>query len=778
LEQPGQNIFSWGPASNRLQPIKSGGSATHDCSSIETRTPWARVLPHNRNPPATLQVRRDQLKVDRRAFNKLAGSAGMLAWMGLGEAGPAHAEAMPVNDNPGLWNRYFLGTAYYPEWWEPSEWEVDFRQMQELGINTLRMGEFAWASFEPAPGKFEFSWMDRAIALANHYGIDTILGTPTASVPPWLYQLHPDVLSGNDAGPYTYGGRKGYCTSSQNYLDASARIVTALAEHYGRHPGVIGWQLDNEPGFPFQAYDPVSEKAFQLWLQKRYKTLDELNRVWNGKFWSNQYSDWSQIHFPTNSAEGGWQPAISLDYRRFFSDSFLNNLRRQATILHARSENQFIFTNWPSTTWSVDVFAAAADFLNATAWDNYCSAPGLGKFQHQYISGFNNDLARCAGPNQRFLCAEQIAYVPPNALNQGLRLQAYINLAHGSHGHLYFEWRRPLAGNEQFRPSFIKGFDGEINPQKPIFAQVGKEFARLGPPLAGAITRSDIALLYDFTNQWSQGFWSVGDKDRKYDSEAGRYYNGFKVLQRNIDFIPMSADFPAYKLIVAPNLHLVDNSTVERLVSYVAGGGILVLNYRAGTQYMDASMRRVVPPGAFAEIAGVIAEAKLDLVDYTGIADQFEISFSGTKSVFRPRTILESLTLRGAETIATFQGGRMAGQPAITRNRHGLGSVFYVGTDSADDLFHETLARAVAAAGKLTPLIAAPYGVEVVSREDATTTYYFLLNLTEDAHLAIALPHPMADLITEREGLTELSLGPLEVAVLASPKSQLAPPAA
>jgi beta-galactosidase len=717
--------------------------------------------------------------VDRRVFAKLVGSVGVAAFVGPASAVAGQtAPGSKVKGTGKLWGRYLLGTAYYPEWWEPSEWEVDFRQMQDLGVNSLRMGEFAWASFEPAPGKYEFSWMDHAIALANHNGIDVILGTPTASVPPWLYQQHPDVLSGNEIGPYTYGGRKGYCTSSQNYLEACTRIVTAMAEHYGHHPGVIGWQLDNEPGFPFQAYDPVSEQEFRFWLQKRYRTLDELNRVWNGAFWSNQYSDWSQIHIPKNSAEGGWQPAISLDYRRFFSDSFMNHLRRQATILHTRAENQFIFTNWPATTWSVDVFGAATDFLNATAWDNYCSAPGISKFQHQYVSGFNHDLSRCAGPNQHFLCAEQVAYVPPNALIEGLRLQAYINLAHGAHGHLYFEWRRPLAGNEQSRPSFIKGFDGEINPAKPIFKQIGKEFARLGPRLAEAITHADIALLYDFTNEWSQGFWSVGDKDRKYDSEAARYYNGFKVLQRNVDIVPLSTNLAAYKVLVAPNLRLVDNPTVERLVSYVAAGGILVLNYRAGTQNMDASMRRVLPPGVFAEIAGVTTDAKLDLVEYSGLEEPFGISFSGTEAAFRPRTILESLTLHGAETIATFRGGRMTGRPAITRNRHGQGWVFYVGTDCADDVFHETLARAVAAAGQMVPLIAAPYGVEVTSREDANTTFYFLLNLTEDAKNNIALPQPMTDLIVEREGVTSVSLGPLEVAVLASPKSQPTPHAA
>jgi beta-galactosidase len=699
----------------------------------------------------------------RRNFLKLGGLAA--AGVTLPVAGRQSAQAEGVRKTSGAWDHYLLGAAYYPEWWDPSEWEPDFRQMRELGVNAARMGEFAWALFEPAPGKFEFAWMDRAIALARRHGIDVILATPTASVPPWLYQAHPDVLGGNENGPYTYGGRKGYCTNSQNYLKASARITEALAAHYGRNSGVIGWQLDNEPGYPFACYDPNCLRAFRVWLRKRYGAIAELNRVWNGAFWSNEYTNWDQIHFPTNQAEGGWQPAISLDYRRFFSDSFLNHLRRQADILRRHSNNQFIYTNWPNATWSVDVYAGAK-FLDVTAWDNYVSAPGLSEFQHQYISGFHGDICRCAGPDQRYLCGEQIAYLPPNALDEGLRLQAYINLAHGCRGQLYFEWRRPEAGNEQFRPSLIKRFDGSINPQKPVFEQIGREFARLGPLLAGAITRSDIALLYDYTNEWAQGFWNIGNKNSHYDSEANRYYVGFKALQRNVDIVPLSADLSIYKLVIAPNFRLVDDATASRLRSFVAGGGILVLNYRAGTQNMDNSMRRVLPPGPFADMAGVIAESNLDLADYSS-AGGLGIRFGGNETVFAPRTILESLHLQGAKPIATFRGGRMAGRPAVTRNRFGRGWVFYVGTDSAENGFHEALANAVGAIGNLSPLIAAPYGVEVTSREDANTVYYFLLNLTETAR-TISLPRPMTDLVAEQNGLTDVSLGPLGVAVLAS----------
>ncbi|MGH9345118.1 MAG: beta-galactosidase, partial [Terriglobia bacterium] len=551
----------------------------------------------------------------------------------------------------------------------------------------------------------------------------------------------------------------------------------ALAEHYGHNSGVIGWQLDNEPGYPFQTFDPDSERAFRIWLQKRYGTLDELNRVWNGAFWSNKYTDWSQIGFPTNSAEGGWQPAITLAYREFFSDSFLHYLRNQAQILRSKIQNQFIFTNWPAPTWSVNVYKAAAEFLDATAWDNYVSAPGLSGFHRQYTASFLSDFARCAGPRQRFLCAEQNANFPPNALHEGLRLQAYSDLAHGAHAHFYFEWRRPVAGNEQYRPSFIKGFDGAINPAKQTLEQICKELARLGPRLAGATTRSDIAVLFDFTNQWAQGFGVLGDKDTRYDSEVPQYYRGFKVLQRNIDVVPLSADYSSYSLILAPNLRLVDDATVERLRAFVAAGGTLVLNDRAGTQYSDCSMRLTLSPGPFTRIAGVRSVAMLDLTGYDSqngsfeqsLEDELGVVFTGNNTAFRPRTIIESLVLQGAEAVATVRGGgHMAGGPVVTRNRYERGWVFYAGADSTDDGFYETLARLVAISTKSEPLIKAPYGVEVTSRQDDNTTYYFLMNLKDVEQSTIELPHPMHELISEKQSVTEVSLGPLGVAVLAS----------
>jgi beta-galactosidase len=716
--------------------------------------------------------------MNRRTFAKGASLSALLGVSGrwrLAEASLPDGEQRTVSP----WSVYRIGTSYYPEWWAASEWETDFAQMAALGLNTVRMGEFAWSSFEPAEGKFNFDWMDRAIEIANRHGIQVLLGTPTAAIPPWLYAAHPDALGASAVAPYSYGGRKGYCVNSANYLAACARVVEALAQHYGHHSGVIGWQLDNEPGIPFECLDANCEHAFQQWLARRYGSLETLNRVWNGAFWSNHFTDWSQIHFPKNSGEGGWQPAITLDYRKFFSDSYSNHLRRQAEILRQHVKGQIISTNWPSTTWSVDVFKAGAEFLDATAWDNYVSAPGLSEFQHQYVSSMNNDIARCASRGQTFFCAEQIAYLPPNAHPDGLRLQAYLNLAHGTRGHIYFEWRRPVAGNEQYRPSFIKGFDGKLTPQGPALERIGREFRDLGPRLEKATTNADVALVYDFTNEFAQGFWSVGTPGDHYDSECSRFYAGLKALQRNIDVVPLAADLNRYKVVAAPNLRLIDEANADKLKAYVAAGGVLVLNYRAGTQNPDGSMKPILSPGIFSDIAGVASVARLDLVEYSAAHGQMDgaheaelgIAFRGLDPVFKPRTIMEQLELRGAESVAAFRGGRMAGMPAVTRFAYKKGYVIYAGADSGDHGFHEELAQLAATAAMLPPLLHVPRGVTVTTREDAQNVYYFVLNLTETAHENIPLPEPMEDWTRSGRVIPTLQLEPLGVALLVQPKT-------
>jgi len=613
-------------------------------------------------------------------------------------------------------NRFLVGSSYYPEQWDPSRWEDDFRKMHDIGFNVVRMGEFAWAFFEPAAGHFEFAWMDRAIEVAKRHGISVILCTPTASVPPWLRQAHPDVLGANERGAFDYGGRKGYSTESPAMLEAADRIVTALVKHFGSNPGVIGWQIDNEPGYPFMNYDRHMLVAYRKWLQLRYGSIARLNTAWGGAFWSNWYDRWDQIEFPLNVAEGGWQPGMKLDYRRFFADSFFRYVQRQARILRGAVKRQFLFTNWPDTRWSVDVVRTAA-VLDVTAWDNYVAEPGRTDFHEQFYSGFGHDQSRGSRPDQRFMVAEQGSQASAGGSLEKARLQTYINLGHGADGTIFFEWRPPLGGAEQGYVSVLQ-LDGTFGPSEKVLRRLTSELARVGPELASAKTDSDIAMLFSYDNQWWQGFWTRTPAG--YDQEIQRYYSGLKALHRNIDVVPPTADLNRYRLVAAPGLQIVSDELTARLKAYVNQGGILVLNARAGLRDPDNRFRELAAPGVFAGIAGVRIPATAN--PGRGVAAEV-IAFDDVSTGFAPATILEGIEPAGAVPLASYRGGAMNGRPAVTVNASGRGFVVYVGTDSRDLKFYDALALALAKRFGFEPLIEAPIDVEVVSRKTAQREY-------------------------------------------------------
>jgi beta-galactosidase len=68
-----------------------------------------------------------------------------------------------------------LGTCYYPEHWPEEVWEEDAARMAAAGLTWVRIGEFAWARIEPAPGDLRWDWLDRAIAVLGQAGLKVVL---------------------------------------------------------------------------------------------------------------------------------------------------------------------------------------------------------------------------------------------------------------------------------------------------------------------------------------------------------------------------------------------------------------------------------------------------------------------------------------------------------------------------------------------------------------------------------------------------------------------------
>src|SRR3981189_491884 len=157
------------------------------------------------------------------------------ALLGLPSAIPAQQQMAPP---PGaIMPNVLYGAAYYNEYipadLQPGRLEKDVALMKEAGISVVRMGESTWSLWEPADGQFEYAWMDRVVDAMGKAGIKVILGTPTYSIPTWMYHEHPEVLVEPLTGPKpAYGMRQNMDIGNPTFRFYAQRLIRNLVEHY------------------------------------------------------------------------------------------------------------------------------------------------------------------------------------------------------------------------------------------------------------------------------------------------------------------------------------------------------------------------------------------------------------------------------------------------------------------------------------------------------------------------------------------------------------------
>ena len=696
---------------------------------------------------------------------KVAVVAVMVLALGAGSSlasRPAPAAAAP----PAV---PMLGTAWYPEQWPEARWDTDLALMQRAGITFVRVGEFAWSALEPAEGDFRLDWLERAVRAAERHGIRVVIGTPTAGPPAWLTSRYPDVLrTAADGRRATHGGRHQASFTSDRYAGLAATIVARLADRFGHDPNVIGWQLDNEIGTG--DFGDTTRAKFHAWLTARYGTLDALNTAWATRYWSQTYSDWSQVPLPLPGADAN--PGLMLAFRAFGTAAYHDYLANQLTALEARVDpRQKVTTNYwidaraktpadfSAESDDLDLAEVSRD-LDVAGWDEYVGSGHLDPDRF----GLVHDTVRGLLQRNFWVLETQPGTVNwsvnNNALAPGeMRALAWHAIGHGADALAYWQWRTALGGQEQYHGTLV-GVDGQPVPAYHEVATIGAEFARAAPALAGTTVVAEVALLNDWPSRWALG-WQRFAREFLPGEVAAAYYIPLKRYARSVDVVAPSRPLDRYRLVVAPSLNVLTAEVAARLTTYVRNGGHLIVGPRTGMKDVNNALWPERQPGPLAALLGARVEQWYALeaaVPVSGTAG------SGQASVWGERL---DATAPGAAVILRYgkANGWLDGQAAAITRQVGRGSITYVGALLDSALMAQIIGDRARAAGVAAPWPDLAKEIDVGIRSDGRHRVTVLTNFGQSAQ-TIVPPRPMRDVLTGAR-VTDVRLPAYGVAVLA-----------
>ncbi len=638
-----------------------------------------------------------------------------------------------------IWNhdKIAYGGDYNPEQWPEEIWVEDMRLFKLAGIDTVTLNVFSWAALQPQEDVYDFSKLDKIMALCREHGLKVILATSTAAHPAWMATKYPEILRVEANGmKRRFGARHNSCPNSPIYRKYSVRLAEKLAQRYGTYDNIIAWHISNEYGG--ECYCDNCANAFRNWLKNRYGSIDEVNRAWNTAFWSHTFYEWEEIvppdyrseHFHFYTERTNFQ-GISIDYKRFNSDSIL-----QCCVLE-RDAVKTITPNIPVTTNFMEFFKTLdygkwAKELDFVSWDSY---PHPKETPAQMA--LNHELMRGLKAGRPFALMEQTPSVtnwqPINSLKRPgvMRLWSYQAIAHGADSVLFFQMRRSIGACEKLHGAVIDHCGHENTRVFREVAQLGHELEKIGGRTLGSRTQSEVAILFDWENWWAVEYSAGPSCYLNYHDEVQNYYTALHSRNIPTDIVGVDADLNRYKVIIAPMLYMIKPGVDEKLRRFVEDGGTFITTFLSG--YVDESDLVTLGgyPGKLRELLGIWVE------EIDALPEEGRNYFTWNGQRFEAKLLCDLLHCESAEVLAAYEEDFYAGMPALTYNRWGRGNCYYVATQSTPDFYIMLLDQICQDRG-IKPVMDTPHGVEACLRRTKDKTFLFLLNHNKNPETVLA----------------------------------------
>lgn len=574
--------------------------------------------------------------------------------------------------------KIYVGAAYYPELWNLDEVDKDIERCKSLGINVLRIAEFAWGAMEPKEGFYTFDWLQTVLDKCYAAGISVVLCTPTCTPPRWLLDKYAETRRVNSNGERVeVNSRCHVCKTSTVAREKNREIVTKMAQLFGKHPAVIGWQLDNEI-FPYDGgcFCENCKKAFRFYLKEKYGTIENLNKSIGLARWSLCYLDFDEVLPPKND----WlHPALRKLWFDFQCRQICTYLWEQADVIRKYSMAPVGTDMMPHNLLSYYKVNEKLDIIQYNHYDSY---------DKLWKTAFAYDFLRPIKDRPFWVTETQVGWNGSEYAESGYRpmgncyANTWLPVAKGAEANMYWLFRTHPNGHEIGHGALYATYGREYRVTDEV-RKACEDMAKCQDFLAETKVKSTIAMHYSSV---AANLFRVQPLAKNLDYRetlAVKVYKAFADHHVNVDVIDVEHSLDDYSVLYSPFLLSIGDELAESIESWVKNGGTWIVGPMSGVMTDDGTKDAYSPYPLIEKIGGVRLKYQKPIDN-----DVFTAKWSDG-SACKISTWFDAFECEGAKSLAKYSDGEeFGGLSVVCENTVGNGKIIVLGSLlSTDDLF-------------------------------------------------------------------------------------------
>ena len=564
--------------------------------------------------------------------------------------------------------------------------------IKSLGFNAVRFW-YDWASAEIEPNKWNFREIDILLSIADELNMKVLVQIYTDSAPNWVEIEYPDSLFEDRAGLKIHSqASPGYCSDHPEVREHITEYLKRLAQIVSSHPSFFAWDIWSEPHIvqwswidfiynPWFCYCENSKKRFIEWLKRKYKDIEELNRVWYRK-----HRDWEEIVIPRYTSLSTFSDL--LDWIQFNIEKIAEDLEWKVSVIKSVDKDHIVSSHAAiSSIYSIPGvgYGSSDDWRLAEKVDVWGTSfypkhtgPWMPLKPYQMGVALDATRSSCESKGKPFWIGElqtghgvtgMLFGVP--VMEKDVDKWAWFAISRGATGLNYYAWFPMSCGYE------VSGFglanpDGSFNERVYSAGNVSKiitenmeTFLNIKPLPA------QVAILYDIEA------YKLLACLRAQSSETIRkdIFGIYKALIREnipVDFIHLSdlniEKLKNYKIIFAPFAISLTESASNSLKEYVKFGGVLIADGRIAWTNDKGWLMDKIPGFSLDEVFGCVENY------ITEMKDPFDIEVKDFGKI-KGTNYLSSYTVTSGKVIGSYKNVSV-----IIENEYFKGKAIMIGT--------------------------------------------------------------------------------------------------